>query len=182
MQKAIWASYFHIMSTNQNPTHQLCPNGNDSWCNYNKSLLSKEKYDHSKHFHLPETIMVLLKPIFKQLANPELLNKCLKGKSQNPNESLNNLIWARLPKRTFVTLRTLKFGVAEAVLSFNSGYITKLRVMEHLGLQAGRNMVKAMEILDRKRMYEADKAANELEKNQAEKNFGEEEAGRHIRC
>lgn len=164
MQKAVWACYFHIMSTNEKPMHQLCPKDEESWCKFNKSLVLEGLYDHSKHFHLPESIMILLKPIFKQLAEPELLRKCTKGKSQNPNESLNNLIWSRLPKRSFVTLRTLRFGVSEAVLSFNDGYLSKIKVMEQMGLQAGRNMVKAMELLDRKRVFEAEKAVTDLEK------------------
>lgn len=105
-----------------------------------------------------------LKPIFKDLSDPSLLKKCLKGKSQNPNESLNNLIWSRLPKKTFVRLPTLNFGVSEAVLSFNNGYVSKAKVLEHMGLQAGKNLVKSMEILDRKRIYEAEKAVTELEK------------------
>jgi hypothetical protein len=164
MRNAVWASYYHIASTNEKPQHRLCPKGQDSWCKYQKSLANKETYDHSKHFHLPQTIMTLLKPIFKSLSQSDLLKKCLKGKSQNPNESLNNLIWARLPKRTFVTLRTLQFGVAEAVLSFNNGYVSKVKVMEQLGFEPGKNMVVAMKVLDRKRVYFADKAERELEK------------------
>lgn len=164
MQKAVWATYYHILSSNENPTHQLCPPGNDSWCKYRKAIALDVTYDHSKHFHLSEVIMLELKPIFKQLSDPTLLKKCLKGKSQNPNESLNNLIWSRLPKKTFVGLSTLNFGVSEAVLSFNNGYVSKAKVLEHMGLQAGKNLVKAMETLDRKRVYEAEKSVTELEK------------------
>uniref|UniRef100_A0A1B6FED2 Uncharacterized protein n=1 Tax=Cuerna arida TaxID=1464854 RepID=A0A1B6FED2_9HEMI len=108
--------------------------------------------------------MLLLKPIFKQLSNPVLLKKCLKRKTQNLNESLNNLIWSRIPKRTFVSLPTLKFGVSEVILSFNNGYITKIKIMKHMYLEAGKYMIKAMELLDRKRVYESEKALTDLEK------------------
>ena len=66
-----------------------------------------------------------LKPIFRYLANPELLKKCFHGKSQNPNESVNNiLIWSHIPKTVFVSLQTLDLGVYYAVSCFNRGYVT----------------------------------------------------------
>lgn len=53
-----------------------------------------------------------------------------KGKSENPNESLNNVIWSLCPKRLFVILRTLKFGVSEAVglLSFHDIHLSKIKI------------------------------------------------------
>jgi hypothetical protein len=36
------------------------------------------------------------------IANDKLLSKCLDGKTQNQNESLNGMIWNRLPKTVFV--------------------------------------------------------------------------------
>lgn len=164
MKKAVWALYFHVMSTDEKPTHQLCPKDELTWCKYNKAKLTKEAYDHTKHFHLPEIIMLEIKPIFKALANPEVLKKCLKGKSQNPNESLNNLIWSRIPKRTFVGLDTLNFGVYEAVLSFNEGYVSKLKMMEELGLKIGSRLVTAMKKLDAERVRKAEKSASDFER------------------
>lgn len=104
------------------------------------------------------------KPIFSALSKTELLQKCLRGKSQNPNESLNNVIWARVPKRTFIRLDTLKFGVYEAVLSFNDGYISKILLFEQLRLKVGQNMVTAMKRLDIDRVRKCERAASELER------------------
>ncbi|GFX08342.1 uncharacterized protein TNCV_3268311 [Trichonephila clavipes] len=39
MKQAIWAIFFHKISTDLNPQHGLCPLGNDSWCGYNRSKL-----------------------------------------------------------------------------------------------------------------------------------------------
>lgn len=164
MKQAVWAIYFHVMSTNDNPTHELCPKDENTWCKYNKAKMDNLLYDHTNHFHLPSSIMEVLKPTFRALSDPELLKKCLKGKTQNPNESLNNLIWSRVPKRTFVSLDTLRFGVFDAVLSFNEGYLSKINVMEELGFVAGLNMVKAMKRLDWERVRKAQKAVEDLEK------------------
>lgn len=164
MKKAVWATYFHVMSSNNEPRHELCPKEPDTWCKYNIAVIEGKEYDHDKHFHLPEIIMSEVKPIFKDLSNPELLKKCLAGKTQNPNEALNNLIWARVPKRTFVGLPTLKFGSHDAVLSFNDGYSSKCKVIEHLGLQLGKHFIEAMYRLDKYRIHKSEKAAEELEK------------------
>ncbi|KAF8784709.1 hypothetical protein HNY73_010353 [Argiope bruennichi] len=40
MSKSIWAIYFHKLSTNAKPQHGLCPLGSDSWCGYNRSLIT----------------------------------------------------------------------------------------------------------------------------------------------
>lgn len=37
MQDAIWATFYHYSSSTKNPQHQLCPEGSDSWCEWQKS-------------------------------------------------------------------------------------------------------------------------------------------------
>ncbi|GFW14043.1 uncharacterized protein TNCV_3546321 [Trichonephila clavipes] len=54
-----------------------------------------------------------MRPFFRDLANPELLKKCLHGGTQNPNESVNNVIWSRVPKKTFAQLQVLSLGIQE---------------------------------------------------------------------
>ncbi|GFY20427.1 uncharacterized protein TNCV_210591 [Trichonephila clavipes] len=39
VKRAIWAIYFHKLSTEDNPQHALCPLGEDSWCGYNRSIV-----------------------------------------------------------------------------------------------------------------------------------------------
>ena len=163
MKQAVWAEYFHVISTNERPTHQLCPKGEDTWCGYNQCLLTNQVYDHNKHFHLPVIIMTAIKPTFKELSNPQLLAKCLKGKTQNPNESLNSVIWTVIPKRVFVTLQTLRYGIFAAVCVFNDGFISKVKIMEHLGLNPGKTLVKAMHRLETIRLRKAEKAVTDLE-------------------
>lgn len=104
------------------------------------------------------------RPTFKALSNPELLSKCLKRKTQNPNKSQNNVIWSWVPKRTFVSLDTLNFDVFDAVLFYNNGYLSKIKVLEQLGLVAGSHMVRVMKRLDRERVRKAEKAVQDLKK------------------
>lgn len=166
MRRAIWAGFYHVASSEKNASrfHQLCPKDTSSWCKYNTSLLAKEPYDHNKHFHLPEIVMQEIKPIYKSLSDDKLLEKCCKGKTQNPNESFNNTIWSIIPKRVFVTLPTLKYGVYSAVCTFNDGFKSKVQVMEKLGFWPGKNLVKAMETLEASRLQEAEKKAQDVQK------------------
>lgn len=165
-REAIWAIYFHVSSNNENASHmhRLCPNGESSWCKYNKSLITKEPYDHGKHFHLPQIVMEEIKSIFRDLSDSKLLEKCCKGKTQNPNESFNNTIWSIIPKRVFVTLPILKYGVYSAVCSFNDGFKSKVQIMEKLGFWPGTNLVKAMMALEVSRLNEAEKKSQDLQK------------------
>ncbi len=70
---------------------------------------------------LPDNIIALIKPTYARISDDDLLNKCLDGKTQNQNESLNGMIWNRLPKTVFVGADVLNFGAYDAVAHFNIG-------------------------------------------------------------
>lgn len=166
MRQEIWASFFHVCATNETPQrHGLCTTDPaEIWCKFKKAELEHKNYDYSQHFHLPGSIMNAIKPIYKDLSQTALLEKCLGGKTQNPNESLNNVVWAHVPKRTFVRLQTLKFGVYEAVITFNEGHIGKCELFTQLGLKPGNNLVNTMKKRDEVRVKEGEKVFQEIEK------------------
>lgn len=155
MRKAVWALFLHTASSNEYPQHSLCPK--DSWCKYN----AKKDYDH-KH-GLPATVINAIKPIFHDLAQPELLHKCLHGKTQNPNESVNNLIWTVIPKRVFVSIKTLHFGIYDAIATYNQGNSVKCEVLKALGFPAGVNTVRALRNIDRERIRGAERRERHME-------------------
>lgn len=162
MKSAVWAEYFHLGSTDENPEHSLCPNDSDTWCKYQKAKLDKIDYKHSEHTHLPAAVMTQIKPIFRDLSNPVLLAKCTHGGTQNVSESLNNVIWSRLPKKVFISLSTLQLGVYDAIAGYNKGNVTKCLVFKLMNLPAGENCVSAMRLLDARRVKKAEKAIQEI--------------------
>lgn len=162
MKRNVWATYFHMASTDENPHHGLCPQGPDSWCKYNKSKALNQPYIHKTN--LPVAVMNAVKGIYRDLADPELLKKCLHGRTQNANESFNSVVWSKIPKNTFVRLNTLKLGVYDAVLSFNDGFYSKLDIYKKLGLTFCRRSVLALKEFDRVRVRKADKAAKNMTK------------------
>ncbi|GFV56887.1 uncharacterized protein TNCV_1869281 [Trichonephila clavipes] len=153
MRQGIWAIFLHKISTDENPQHGFCPSGPDTWCRYKKAQLENKVYHH-KH-KLPVAVVEAIRPIFRYLSDPELLKKCLHGNTQNPNESINNVIWSRVPKKTFVHLETLSFGTYDAIASFNKGNTTKLDILKKLNIEPGYYATCCMEQLDKERITRA---------------------------
>ncbi|KAG8268692.1 hypothetical protein J6590_108672 [Homalodisca vitripennis] len=164
MKKSIWATYFHKSSTLDKPMHGLCPEGVESWCKYNRSKALKVSPTPTNN--LPIAVMEHIKPIYKDLADPNLLKKCVHGKTQNQNESFNNMIWTRISKNNFVGLSTLTIGVQDAILCYNDGALGKIKVLDKLCGQAGTNCVVGLKRQDELRIFEAEKAMKDIEKKQ----------------
>ena len=115
MKKAIYAILFHFTNTNDPlKSHKFCPRDTNSWCKY----WTKGQKDYKPSNTIPFWIKSLL-PIFKDLMDEDLLNKCVHGKTQNANEALNGLMWSRLPKTVFVGRETIEMGVNSAIIHFN---------------------------------------------------------------
>lgn len=138
MRQAIWAIWYHESSTDSDPQHGACPAGPESWCGYRRAQ-AEGTVDQYKHPHpIPMAIMKEIKPIFKDLAATELLKRCLKGRTQNSNESFNNKVWSVCPKTSNSGLRIVKIAAADAVASFNDGNASKLAVLQKLDCKVGK--------------------------------------------
>ena len=73
MQAAIEATLFHIASSKENNLHYPhCPTGLDSWCKYNKDRADSTS-TYKPGLGLPISIVLKLKPIFKELTHEDLL-------------------------------------------------------------------------------------------------------------
>lgn len=158
MKKKIWAIFHHYRSTDAAPQHKYCPTGPDSWCKYNVAVIEKRQKKF-KHQGLPPVVMDAIKPVFEKLTKDELLERCVGGHTQNPNESLNSIIWKNVPKTVFCGKKVLDLGVADAVITFNSGYKGRLKVMKKLGVTPGKFCVQYSNAADWKRIAKANTKA-----------------------
>lgn len=179
MRNAIWATYFHYISTDSNPQHSLCPL---SWCKW-KQAKEERKLRHFKHSHdLPVVCMKALKPVYDRLSSLDLLERCLGGFTQNANESVNNKIWQILPKRTFSGLATLQFGVSLAVSIFNDGSSAVLDTLKEIGAALGSYSISGALRQDSKRVSAADRkalhASLEARKKRRRERLEEQEANK----
>ena len=85
---AIGVVLYHCsVASSEEAWHHICPTGEDSWCKYhvNKDTCRPK-------LGLPIAIREFIKPLFVELFDEKLLAKCLDGKTQNSDESLNGVI------------------------------------------------------------------------------------------
>ena len=74
----------HCTSTDENPHHELCPEGAESWCFFQKALalgLGIKPHDEelTKKMRLTEFELSQVREVYDDLTRDELLQKCLKG-------------------------------------------------------------------------------------------------------
>ena len=91
MIKAVQASLLHSNSSDDNPRHHLCPQGQKSWCKWQVAKVLNKEFHHKDP--IPEAMDQLLKPIYARIRSRSLLEKCVPGYTQNANESLHSLVW-----------------------------------------------------------------------------------------
>lgn len=154
MYKAIWATYFHYVSTDDKPQHRFC---SPSWCKWQQAK-EEGKLDSFVHKNkVPVVCMEAIKCVYERLTSRELLERCLGGFTQNSNESFNNNIWTILTKRTFSGMAILQLGVKLAVIKFNDGAAGVLDVLEEVGCKLGSNSINGALKQDNKRINDSER-------------------------
>ncbi|XP_068083618.1 uncharacterized protein [Anabrus simplex] len=156
MRRIVWATWFYYMSTDTTPQHFLC---SVKWCKFLKAMESADTYTHRANLHknnLPEDLLLAIKSTFMVLAAPELLKRCLHGKTQNPNESFNALIWGRCPKTVFVSNLVVKIAAFDAAAIFNDGSLARLHFLRRQGFRLGVFTEQILRSVDEQRNAKAE--------------------------
>lgn len=102
MQKCCREAFYHYLKTpdgNEEEQHKYCPKASDSWCFYHRMKL--QSIDKTKNVKEQKKKRNILDPIFREILKPmiikltskKLLRRCLRGITQNSNESLNSMVW-----------------------------------------------------------------------------------------
>ncbi|XP_028392982.1 uncharacterized protein LOC114517447 [Dendronephthya gigantea] len=160
MKAAIFASLFHCVSSKKRNLHTHCPDGPNSWCRFKQDKANNTtKYVPGPG--LPDNIIKLIRPIYERLSSDELLSKCLDGKTQNQNESLNGMIWNRIPKNVFVGANVLELGVYDAVAHFNIGAEAAVNLLKEVKLKPGKFCVEGLNKINKERVKRANVKAKE---------------------
>ncbi|GFV20585.1 uncharacterized protein TNCV_776311 [Trichonephila clavipes] len=87
------------------------------------------------------------------LSHPALLKKCLGGKTHNPNESLNSLIWKFCPKTIVSSLQIAEIAANLATSVFNYGNQILITILEKFGLKINRNVCVSLAERDNRRIF-----------------------------
>lgn len=123
------ALYLHVTSSDKDPRHFWCLAGEDSWCFYKKPLAKKETPP--SHNTMKVRIEITCKEdrhdiasIYQDLTRSDLLERCMKGRTQNINESIHSKLWKRSMKVKFHGIKKVQYAFRMAALEHNVG--TKL--------------------------------------------------------
>ena len=164
MKKNIVAILNHsVVLTDAAKQHRFCPLGESFWCKWQQDFAtgtSTYKADDC----LPEVFLEILKPTFMTLSDTKLLERCVRGTTQNPNECMNSMVWVRCPKHKHHGAKVVRCAAASAVCHFHRGAESRKIIMEKLCIPGGTHTSHAFGLKDRKRLQKADIQATEKEK------------------
>jgi len=160
MRDAIWATFYHYSSTDQNPKHDTCPAGKDSWCEWQRAA-AKDELQSFEHTYDPLTSDVLqaIRPIYEDLSKAALLERCVGGFNQNNNQSYNQLIWKITPKTVASGSAIVNIAANISACVFNEGSSVHLAMLYSMGAKLGRNAHDYCRRADEKRITTAEHRA-----------------------
>lgn len=155
--KATKAILFHYASTVENPQHDFCPVGSDSWCSYQRDITNNTTLHKPIKNPFPPAIVEVIKPLFDRLGDEHFLAGCERCATQNPNESLHHVIWGLAPKDQYTSPRETSLAVSLGCLLFNSGMeVTYAQLLPKIGLSVDEKMMNAWQKVDKKRIDTAE--------------------------
>ena len=155
MRNDIWAIFNHMIKDDEKTLaeqHSLCPTGITSWCKFNR-----ERTLYTENNRIPYIFKKELEPIFIKLSDDTLLMRCISGHTQNQNESINGMLWAKCPKYKFAGKAMVELAVCDTINIFNSGAASKARVMSKSGVNPGSNMFFGLKLEDNERLNHAER-------------------------
>ncbi|CAH2097512.1 unnamed protein product [Euphydryas editha] len=152
-------------SSDENPQHQFCPEGEDSWCKWRKAEAKNEldQFHHDKPPLIPE-VQVAIKPVFEDLSKDELLIRCLGAETQNNNEYFSLLIWTFAPKHLHSGPKIVEIASYLSVITFNKDFEDVLKVMSVMGCRIGREAHTYVEKRDEMRISRSERRVSDAVK------------------
>lgn len=88
--------------------------------------------------------MLVIKIIFKQLFDPELLNPCLGVKTHNPNESFYSTLWKYSAKNIVSGKNIAEIAASIATTACNDGMKEILQIKEKLNLSVSKWSIESL--------------------------------------
>lgn len=161
MKNAIWGTLFHKMSTDENPQHDHCPTGENSWCSWQRAKCENALAGYTHKPPMREEVFEAIKPVYEKLVTDDLLTRCIGGYTQNNNESFNATVWAMVPKGLNSGKKIIDIGTNIATSVFNDGLMSVLHVIEVMGMKIGTNSFNLCVEVDEKRIKKAEKSISD---------------------
>ena len=172
MACAIWAGLFHRRSTDEVPRHQFCPEGEESWCGWQRAEAIKRRGEDAEYKHkdgLPEAVYQKILPVYQPLSQRDLLERCLMGATQYANESFNGVIWRMCPKEVNAGHQVVEMAANPATVTFNDGATGLCEVLKEMGCHVGEHTKAGLALEDAERTHFADAASMPYQKERRKK-------------
>lgn len=125
MKLKAMSGFWHAISRDGegNHHHVYC---DPSWCIFKHAVVNNEPMpSHNimrNYLRLEKKYEDRVRQVFFDLTTPALLERCLKGHTQNRNESLHSKLWIHVNKAKFAGQRRVRFMAQLTVLEHNIGY------------------------------------------------------------
>ena len=113
---------------------------------------------------LSDAVMRAIKPLYMQLTDINLLQRCLRGATQNANECFNGTLWRLCPKETFCSATTVETSAYLAVLVFSHGSEMLTSVSQAMSCPYSLWTIRGMRSLDTQRPYHSKRKSSGEEK------------------
>lgn len=158
MRNEIWATLFHKRSIDDNPQHDKCPRGEESWCSWQKARATGTLAGYKHKPSLLNEVFDAIKPIYEDLSSDDLLTLCVGGFTQNNNESFNATVWSMAPKSSSSEKTVLDIVAHIAVCVFNNGLSGLMLIMQEFGLKIGPECYDFCTVADAHRINYLDRS------------------------
>ena len=105
--------------------------------------------ENAPHHLEPVFLIDLLEPLYtNHLASFELLSECLPGVTQNVLESINSILWQKVPKHKFHGTKRVHIGACSTVIYYNQGATGKFSVLILMSLPLFHNALEVARAKD----------------------------------
>ncbi|KAH7969439.1 hypothetical protein HPB52_018192 [Rhipicephalus sanguineus] len=149
VEEEIWQA-FHTPVDGAS-SHKFCPDGDTSWCKHKRAQALGEPAPPHTPILTPSQGKPML-PVYKRLTEEKLLQRCVKGQTQNAAESLNSKIWLLCLKTKFATRTVVETATAIAVLWFNQGHSGFEEVLQELGVLPSKELLSLSKDANKRRI------------------------------
>ena len=168
MKKNIIAILNHSVKA-QDPAkqHWFCPLGETSWCKWQQDVTKGTK-TYKDDDCLPEVFLQLLRPTFMTLSDTKLLERCIQGTTQNPNECINGTVWVHCPKHKHHGAKVVCYAAALAICHFHKGPECRNEIMDKLFIPGGSHTAHSFRLKNNKRLRKANAQAMAMEKKHSQ--------------
>ena len=130
-----YATLYHKISQDEKPQHDRFPVGEDSWYSWQKAKASHTLDIYTHKPAMPMQVFDAVQKIYEDLTREDLPSCYLGEFTQNPNESLNAVVWYIVPKTISSGKSVVDIATNTAVITDNDGFRRLLDVTSTLQLK-----------------------------------------------